>query len=222
MKPYYQDELVTLYHGDCLEQKLWLDADVLIWDPPYGIDYNSGSRRDNLAASILNDEDTRVRDEVLALWYETGQRPSLTFGSSRIEKPAGTKQTLIWDKGSALGMGDLRIPWKPSHEEIYVLGNWAGARGERGSDVIKCNPMQATARLGRLHPHQKPLPLMQELVSKAPLGTIADPTAGVGSTLVAAASFGQRAIGYEMDESYCEIAANRLSTRIPAFADVGF
>ena len=212
MKPYYEDDLVTLYNADALDGwTIWCAATVLVVDPPYGIDYNSGSMRENLAPSILNDTDTSVRDEMLQLWGP--DKPALVFGSPRIEKPAGTKMTLVWDKGGALGMGDLRIPWKPGHEEIYVLGNWRGARGDRTNDVIRCSPVQSMAKNGRLHPHQKPIALMQELVSKAPRGVVADPTAGVGSTLYAAAALGQQCVGFELDESYCEAAAKRLSSR---------
>lgn len=48
MKPYYEDDLVTLYHGDCREITAWLEADVLICDVPYGIAYKSGRRRQTL------------------------------------------------------------------------------------------------------------------------------------------------------------------------------
>lgn len=212
--PYYQDDLVTLLYGDALEEHLdWLSGDFLAFDPPYGIDYQSGSRREKLASSILNDRDTYVRDEILGTWYAEKNLPAVCFGSPRVEKPVMNLMTLVWDKGGALGMGDLRIPWKPGHEEIYVMGNWTHARGQRTNDVLRCAPVQSLARNGRYHPHQKPVSLMQELVSKAPDGVVVDPTCGVGTTLLAAASLGQRAIGVELDEAYCEIAATRLSNR---------
>jgi len=207
--PYYQDDLVTLFHGRAEEISEWTTADVLLVDPPYGIDYNSGSRREAVAASILGDKDTAVRDAILALWG--AQRPALVFGSWRVERPAGTKMLLVWDKKGALGMGDLSIPWKPGHEEIYVLG--AGAwRGDRTSDVLRVAPVQSTSRNGRLHPHQKPLALMEELVRKLPGGVVADPTAGVGSTLLAASRLGQRSVGVELDEAYCEAIVKRLES----------
>ncbi|MDR6172626.1 site-specific DNA-methyltransferase [Curtobacterium sp. SORGH_AS_0776] len=206
MKPYYEDDLVTLYHGDCLEIDMWATADTLVTDPPYGVDYDSGRQRDKLAKSILNDKDTSFGDGVLSLW---GDKPALVFGSWKIQRPAHTKALLIWDTKGALGMGDLRIPWKPSHQEIYVLGSgkW---QGERGSDVISVAPVQSMAKNGRVHPHQKPLRLMDELIAKT-VGSIADPFAGSGSTLISAQRMGRRAIGVELDEAYCEKAAIRLS-----------
>lgn len=206
-KPYYQDEHVTLFHGDALTIAEWTKADVLCVDPPYGIDYQSGSRREAIAASILGDKDTAIRDAILELWGP--ERAALVFGTWRVERPVGTKMLLVWDKKGALGMGDLSIPWKPGHEEIYVLGKgeW---RGDRTTDVLRVAPVQSVSRNGRLHPHQKPLALMEELVRKLPNGVVADPTAGVGSTLLAAARLGQRAIGVELDEAYCEQIAKRL------------
>lgn len=207
MKPYYQDDHVTLYHGDCLAlADLWVGADVLVTDPPYGIQYNSGQRREKLARSILGDEDTSARDTVLALWAE---RPALVFGTWRIPRPAATRALLVWDTKGALGMGDLRIPWKPSHQEVYVLGH--GFTGTRSTDVLRYAPVQSIARNGRHHPHEKPLPLLRDLIAKCPPGTIADPFAGSGSTLVAARNLGRHAIGVELEERYCEIIANRLA-----------
>jgi site-specific DNA-methyltransferase (adenine-specific) len=215
MSLYYQDDYVTLYHGDCLtEHREWMKAQVLVTDPPYGVDYQSGSRRDKLAASILNDKDTRYRDGVLEEWFtDRDGFPALVFGSWKIERPADTKALLIWDTKGALGMGDLRIPWKPSHQEIYVLGNgpW---RGKRDTDVLSYAPVQATAANGRLHPHQKPLPLMEALISKTVGTVIADPFAGSGSTLVAAKAMGRHAIGVELDERYCEIIAKRCAQEV--------
>lgn len=213
--PYYSDESVTLYHGDCLESDEWLTADVLVTDPPYGIDYKSGARRVSMARSIANDKDTSVRDEVLARW---GDRPALVFGTWRIARPEGTHTRLIWDTKGALGMGDLSVPWKPSDQEIYVIGK--GFTGRRTSNVLSFAPVQAMASNGRLHPHQKPIPLMAELIRKCPVGVIVDPSAGSGSTLVAAKQEGRKAIGWEIDERYCEIAARRLAQDVLDFGGV--
>lgn len=224
MTVFYQDELVTLIHGDCREETSWTEADVLLTDPPYGIDYQSGSRRETLAASIANDLDTSVRDAVLELW---GDRPALVFGSWRIPHPPATQMRLIWDTKGALGMGDLSIPWKPSDQEIYVSGIDEGDRsdevyvlghtrsrgfsGRRDSNVITCPPVQSMARNGRTHPHEKPVALLAALIGKCPDGVLADPCAGSGSLGVAAKMLGRRAVLVESDVSYCRIAVERLA-----------
>lgn len=213
-QPYYQDEHVTLFHGRQEDIDWQSLADVLIVDPPYGDSYRSNSQRETLARSIANDTDTAVRDAILAGW----ERPALVFGTWKVERPVGVKMLLVWDKGGALGMGDLSIPWKPGHEEIYVLGPgpW---QGRRTNDVLRFPPVQSIARNGRVHPNQKPIPLMQELISKT-AGRIADPTCGSGSTLVAAKALGRHAVGVELSEEYCEVAASRLErTTLPLFAD---
>ncbi|WP_369677292.1 DNA-methyltransferase, partial [Mycobacterium malmoense] len=207
LTPYYQDEHVTLYHAHCLEMSNWgwQAGDVLVTDPPYGISYNSGARRETLAASIIGDDDTALRDEVLSLWED---KPALVFGTWRVPRPPNTRALLVWDTKGANGMGDLSIPWKPSHQEIYVLGS--GFRGRRDTDVITCAPVQSAATRGRVHPHQKPVALMERLLVKCPPGVVADPFCGSGSTLIAARNQGRQAIGVEIEERYCEIAAKRL------------
>jgi site-specific DNA-methyltransferase (adenine-specific) len=208
MSLYYSDPFITLYHGDCLtDHREWLGADVLVTDPPYGVSYKSGARRDTLKASILNDTDTTHRDAVLEAW---GERPAIAFGSWKIPRPANTNTLLIWDTKGALGMGDLRVPWKPAHQEIYVIGSgpW---QGKRDTDVLSYAPVQSMAKNGRLHPHQKPLPLMEALIAKTVGAVVADPFAGSGSTLVAAKALGRRAIGVELDEADCEIIAKRCA-----------
>ena len=213
--PYYSDEFVTLYHGDCLEVDAWLEADVLVTDPPYGIAYCSGSKRIDIARSIEGDADTAARDDALAQW---GERPALVFGTWRVQRPEGTRSRLIWDTKGALGMGDLSIPWKPSDQEIYVLG--AGFSGPRTTNVLSFAPVQSIASNGRVHPHQKPTDLLGALIVKCPAGTVADPFAGSGSTLVAAKRLGRMAIGVELDERYCEIAAKRLAQGVLDFGSV--
>ena len=82
-KPYYQDDLITLYLGDCLEVLDWLDADVLVTDPPYGIGGNLGfnGNKGGLVHERQDWDDTLdVRDRVLELW---GDRPRAVFGSPK-------------------------------------------------------------------------------------------------------------------------------------------
>lgn len=212
MKPYYDDGSITLYLGDCREVDAWQSADVLVTDPPYGIGYRSGSRRETLADSIEGDDDTSLRDVVCGLW---APRPALVFGTWRIPRPAGTRARLVWDPKGALGMGDLSIPWKPSDQEVYVLGS--GFVGRRTSNVLRYAPVQSTARGGRTHPHEKPVSLLHDLIGKCPPGVIVDPFAGSGSTLVAAKNLGRGAIGVEVCERYCEIAAKRLAQGVLSF-----
>ena len=105
----------TLYHGDCLEVLAELSpmSGCVITDPPYGMDYQSGYATDALWSGrvIQGDKTTALRDAVLE-W--AGGLPVLCFGTWKVVRPAATKIVLVWDKGGALGMGDLRLPWRNS------------------------------------------------------------------------------------------------------------
>lgn len=181
----------------------------VVSDPPYGIGYKSGHATEALwgaARTINSDENLMARDAVVA--WAANKIPSLLFGSWKVARPQGTKMVLIWDKGGALGMGDLSIPWKPDHEEIYVIGK--GFIGSRDSgSVLRCPPVQSMAKNGRLHPTQKPVALMQNLCRKVP-GAILDPFMGSGTTLVACAKLGRKGIGIELDPDYFDIACERV------------
>lgn len=206
--PYYQDTAVKIYHGDCREIMTVLVADVMVTDPPFGISYMSGWDG-VLDRSIVGDDSAELRDFILSLWRP---RPALIFGSWKVWRPPETRMVLIWDTQGALGMGDLSLPWKPSHQEVYVLGH--GFSGPRTSDVLSFHPCQSTALRGRTHPHEKPLPLLCELVNKCPPGIVLDPFMGSGTTLRAAKDLGRNAIGIEIEERYCEIAAKRMSQEV--------
>jgi len=203
--PFFEDEWVTIYCGDAREIVPTLAYEVIVSDPPYGIAYRSGSSRDEdeLARSIEGDETTELRDWLCALG-----KPTLCFGTWKVAPPAGTRETLVWDKKGALGMGALDIPWKRSWEEIYVLGK--GFFGRREGAVLQYPPVQSMSRNGRIHPHQKPVMLMEYLVDRCPQGVILDPFMGSGTTLRAAKNRQRRAIGIEIDERYCKIAADRM------------
>ena len=204
--PFYSDDWCTLYLGDCLEVRDWLAADVLVTDPPYGTQMQAGYGRrtlhdpgDGIGARIANDETTEARDAMLAAW---GDRPALLFGSPRMpDPPMNVADRLVWNK-TRPGMNGG--PWRYLHESIYVTAGFVRVNNSAVS-IISAWPDQTD------HIHAKPQELMVPLVSAAPPGTIADPFAGSGSTLVAAKALGRKAIGVELEERYCEIAARRLS-----------
>lgn len=218
MKPYYSDESVTLWHGDAREVTAWLEADVLVTDPPYGI---AGGRISSHKTATPTHADARwdslqVRDEVLDLW---GDKPRMVFGSPKMQDraPGHRGVPLVWDKGDSPGMGDFTWPFGASYELIWVSGDgWAGRR--RSSVFRVTQPSNAATTAG--HPTPKPVGLMEKLASYAPEGTIADPFAGSGSTHVAARNLGRKAIGVELEERYCELIAKRLDQGVLDFGGV--
>ena len=218
MSIYYQDDHVTLYHGDALtEHSEWLDADVLVTDPPYGVkwqgvaNYTRGARTDRKTQGnlnpIANDESIDVRDAALEAW---GDRPALVFGSWRMPRPARTRHRLIWWK-QGQAPGPTRNAFVTQDEEIYVLGEgWPKVDSPMRS-VLPTSESRGHAVTQIGHPTPKPVSLMGRLIEKCPPGVIADPFAGSGSTLIAARNLGRKAIGVELEERYCEIIARRLS-----------
>ena len=208
---YYQDEQATIYRGDCREIMPALEFDIIVTDPPYGIAW---SRNDNMKKNskahpgILNDEDTTARDEALALRRSA---PALVFGSFYAPPPADIKQILVWQKGDTQGLYGSVTGYRRDVEPVYLVGDWpkqnakwsALVRSVRGSWN---NELSATG-----HPHTKPLDLMRLLVERCPPGIVLDPFMGSGSTLRAAKELGRKAIGIELDETYCRVAVDRLA-----------
>lgn len=218
-QPYYQDDHVTLWHADCLERTdLWQTADVLVTDPPYGIRWPGLTTKLKSRAGevtwtngndtpIAGDETLESRDRVLALW---GDRPGIVFGSWRKPRPAHTTQRIIWWKrGQAPGPTHAAVV--AQDEEIYLLGHGWPRRDSPERTVIPTDEPRSRAVIEIGHPTPKPVGLMERLISLTPPGTIADPFAGSGATLIAARNLGRHAIGIELEERYCEITAKRLA-----------
>jgi hypothetical protein len=120
-------------------------------------------------------------------------------------------RSLVWDK-CHFGMGHQ---WRKQHELVIVgrssESKWTGARNL--PDILKARTVPSG---DRLHPVDKPSDLLRQILE--PLTSegdmVLDPFMGGGSTLMAAQRSGRRAIGIEIEERYCEIAAKRLSQEV--------
>lgn len=213
--PYYEDDSVTIYHADSREILPYIrdDAAALVTDPPYGIDWNlpayNGARAH---AGIQNDATTDARDHILDAW---GDGPAVVFGSPILPLPTGTKQTLVWKKSPDSGIfgsiGGFRRDW----EAVYLLGSWPKGPAQR-SGVIETTQGMGSYLNGP--PHAKPIGLMIALIEACPPGLIVDPFMGSGSTLAAAKQCGRKAVGIEIDEGHCRLAAERCGQGVLALA----
>ena len=199
----------TIIHGDCRELLALLEpVDLVLTDPPYGICHSSSHGASWQNTMIKGDTDTTLRDCVL----ESIESPMAVFGTWKTPPVGKARGALVWDKGPAFGMGDLSLPFKPSWELIYICGDgWIGSRDPgvwRGQVVVSWESR------GRKHPHQKPVELLSYLLSKHGGHVVLDPFLGSGTTLRACKDLGRRGIGIEIEERYCEIAANRLRQEV--------
>lgn len=194
-EPYYQDDSVTLYHGSCAEILPYVQADVLVTDPPYP----------NNAGHF--DEAVPLAREIIGQW----NGDALVFWSE-LEIPAASADLVavhIWHRSNVNGR-----PYEP-------IFHFATDGAKRRSEVFRHPAVFKGAGPGCLeylgHPTQKPIALMGALIDKTE-GVIVDPFAGSGSTLEAAKARGRSAIGIEVDEGYCEIVAERCAQDVLALA----
>jgi DNA modification methylase len=219
--PYYSDEHVTLYLGDCREVAEWLSADILVTDPPYGRGWKQGaepSKNGERHDGIAGDGDTTTRDAALAAW---NGRPAVVFGDLMLPPPAGNKLTMAYRKPANAGTRGAIGGFRRDLEAIYLIGSWpSGIGGQSSLFATGARSQSGSAGTpGRYgHPHAKPVDVMETLISACPPGVVADPFAGSGSTLVAARNLGRQVIGVELEEKYCEQAARRLSQMVLAGA----
>jgi DNA modification methylase len=228
--PYYDDGQCVIYHGDCREILPELDeqADLIVTDPPYGIGYQS-NRRSEQHKKIIGDDGSLDVPAALSLACQSlkrGRHAYIFGGIDLSGTPLTAQVELTWDK-EILGMGDLSLPWGVSEEPItFAVYEPSKANREKGAgrlsarlrqgSVLRCPRLHSGA--SNRHPTEKPVPILRQLIeSSSILGeTILDPFMGCGSTLEAAKLEGRCAIGIELDESYCQSAAERLGASPPA------
>jgi site-specific DNA-methyltransferase (adenine-specific)/modification methylase len=208
----------TLYLGDCREILPTLPrVDAVVTDPPYGHGVGcraegwetndpciTGDVKQNRASDrVLDASFTAARDEALR---RADAPRAIVFGAWRAPRPDGVCQRIIWDKGR-IGIGGFG-PWRPSDEEIYILGNEGWVETRDTPTVIRCDPVTSYERD---HPTPKPVGLMVRVVGWCPRHwAILDPFMGSGTTGVACTQLGRRFIGIEIEPKYFDIACRRI------------
>lgn len=202
MKPYYEQDGITIYHGDCREVLPNVRADVAITDPPYnvGLDYCDGDRRLDYESWCVEWFSLLCGCEAIAL--TPGMVMTNLVMWFRIKEP---DWMIGWHKPAAMGRSPFGFcNWEP------VLF-WGEPKRNRGTDVVRAGILPDRALDG--HPCPKPEMWAVGLVTLlTDFGeTVVDPFMGTGTTLVACRRLGRNAVGIEISEAYCEIAAKRLA-----------
>lgn len=199
MTPYYQDAQVALYHADSFEAvpalvvQAGLPGSVLT-DPSYGVDVHTNNR----GRFELGDRNWSVEVPDPAMLVALGV-PTIIWGGNYFTLPV-SGAWLVWDKqNDGMSYANCELAWTNLPQPVRIIRlRWAGAHARE-------------KREERLHPTQKPVRLMSWCLSFLPEdGEVWDPFCGSGTTLVAAKAAGRRAVGIEIEERYCEIAADRL------------
>jgi DNA modification methylase len=202
VKPYYQDESCAIFWGDCREVLPTLPkVDLVCTDPPYGI--NAARDRNTPEYGWVDYggsqwDKVRPNTDTLKMVIKHGNRAIVWGGNYFADVLPPSSKFLIWDKGQTdFSLADVEMAWC----------SWEGAARR----ILI--PRSAALCDGKVHPTQKSLAVMKWCILQAGDGitSILDPFMGSGTTLRAAKDLGLKAIGIEIEEPYCEIAAKRLA-----------
>lgn len=213
-KPYYQDDAVTIYHGDCREILPHLEpVDLVLTDPPYGIGYVPGEGKPDAThfAVIANDEDDTI---VEALFKHHARFPHwCVFGANNFPRLLPHRgRWICWDKRC----GENADRMLGSAFELAWTNRQNGF--DRTFRVLHGGVVNKNGGK-RVHPTEKPITLMSQIIQLIfdDCQTVLDPFMGSGTTLRAAKDLGRKAIGIELEEKYCEIAAKRMKQEVFSF-----
>ena len=207
--PYYHDAKagITIYHGDCREILPELEpVDLVLTDPPYGVGLDYGGYKDtpaNLKGLVGAVFHPLIEDETTML---------VTPGQAHMGFYPAPRHVLAWVCPSGTGVNCWGFTcWHPilAYGPDPYLANGMGSR----PDIF----IHEEAASTKAHPCAKPIGLWKKILERGSIrqgDTILDPFMGSGTTLRAAKDLGRKAIGIEIEEKYCEIAAKRLAQEV--------
>ena len=209
MAPYYEHGGITIYHGDCTDVLPALSpVDLVMTDPPYGIGEASGRNKSRGLLAKPTDygsdswDDSPVPDSLMTDCVAAGVFACVFGGNYYSLGPSPA--WLVWDKENGVTcFADAELAWTNYGTAVRLIRHmWNG--------------MLRKGREPRSHPTQKPLHVISWAIEKCPgePQIILDPFMGSGTTLRAAKDLGRKAIGIEIEEKYCEIAAKRMSQEV--------
>ena len=207
LKPYYQDSAVTIYHDNRRDILPQLDpVDLVLTDPPYGMNFRS-NHRTTKHLPIHGDDFLPLDLIELSIMKATAAAYIFCRWTNLKELP-GPTSVICWIKNN-WGMGDLKHEHARQWEACCFYCKEKHSFTKRPTDVIYAD------RTGNYyHPTEKPIGVWHQLIEANVGDLILDPFMGGGSTLVAAKNLHRKAIGIEIEEKYCEIAAKRMSQEV--------
>lgn len=240
MKLYYSDDLVQLYHGSVddlhlLHNELAGRVDLVVTSPPYnlGAKRSRGQEWSALADGYDTHSDDMPHNDYVswqqsvlaALWSLLSSDGAIFYnhkprvGGIQVRLPLELipghmhlRQIIVWDRGS--GFNRTGAYFVPTHEWLMLIAKSEFRISTRNIDDVWRIPFET----GSDHPAPFPLALAKRAIA-ATTGTqlVLDPFAGSGTTLRAAKDLGRKAVGIELSERYCEMAAHRLAQEVLQF-----
>ncbi len=233
MTPFYEEDGICIYHGDCREVLPSLAFDVVFTSPPYNLGRVSGAYANDVNAylsyvdSMTEGQYADWQSSVLAqMWAQLPKHGAIFYNhkvvirdgvallpTRLVPTTVTLRQIVLWDRG-------VGFNWSPSHfvprsEWVLLLARPEFRLADRGSsnagDVWRVPIEQGDDG----HPCAFPTALpATAMMATNPSFVWLDPFMGSGTTLRAAKDLGRKAIGIEIEERYCEIAAKRLRQRV--------
>ena len=214
MKPYYDDGLITIFHGDCRDILPNLNSvDLVVTDPPYNVGKDYGTASDSLSGeeyeSFMRTTVNHIRKlSATHAWVAPRYKMAMWWALL----PDAHEIVIPMRAGNAIRQG-----WSSKYSTLLIVGTpdslhpddlWENIR-HRGEGYYFNEETFG-------HPGYTPYPIIAKTIATmaGPSSSVLDPFMGTGTTLRAAKDMNHRAIGIEIDERYCEIAVKRLAQEV--------